>query len=325
MASTKRSDGKGKPPASKGTPVWQFLQLEEWIKEVLMLELVDGNSQRALEFNCGKGYAQGKWARASIGVVVCFDPQAENISRAKWRWVKRGEPYPSVFLQHSLFFHREDTDVEATLHGMLKDLRTRHGEGRYPGWSEQAVKAIGTANSKYQLVASFHGLDDAFMSQATAEAAVSAVSTRLQIGGYFFGCIPDSSTIWYRGQKGDMHSRELKSFSDKLFKVNFDRVPDDADSVFGHRFSIKYADGQVKNHVLVHIPTFIKLCHKVGLQVIAIDNYRTFYDAHKFPFRHRLLEMGVIMDKNKKILDDQMKLADLYTTFLFQRIPLPLS
>ena len=65
-------------------------------------------------------------------------------------------------------------------------------------------------------------MDTIFETEEKAKKTLSFVSKNLKKGGFFFGLMPDSSTVWYRAQKGE--SSRLNNFRDKLFEVWDDGV-----------------------------------------------------------------------------------------------------
>jgi len=78
------------------TPVWQVKSHAEWVKHVLISEIIE-STDSVCELSCGKGMDLGKWARAKIARYVGIDSNSELLKEAKERWKQKKRTIPCRF------------------------------------------------------------------------------------------------------------------------------------------------------------------------------------------------------------------------------------
>lgn len=83
-------------PHEQKTPIWQVKAHEQWVKTVLITEIIE-KDHWVLELCCGSGLEIGKLGRAKIGNYVGIDPSKEKIKEANQRWIEKKKPFPARF------------------------------------------------------------------------------------------------------------------------------------------------------------------------------------------------------------------------------------
>jgi len=65
---------------------------------------------------------------------------------------------------------------------------------------------------------------------------------------------------------------------------------------FGGRFRLSVKGADASLHYIIHIPTLLRICESVGLQMISISNFLDFHREHKHAFRGSLKSMNIPSD-----------------------------
>jgi len=265
------------------TPIWQVKAHEQWVKTVLISDIVEPNSTVA-ELCCGKGLDIGKWARAKILKFCGIDSNLLVLEEAKERWLQKKEPFPAQFLQLDLF-------------------------------TENSQKII-PKGELFDNVCCFNNLEYSFETKEKAQMFLENVASILKPGGYFFGILPDSSAIWYKAQKVILGKTD-KSLSIKgdLFTIQF--LNEDFHH-FGTSYTMKMEGSPEQQEYLVHFPSFVSVADSVGLTMLEITNLVEFYEDHRKNYSELLKALGVL-NKQGKIEPQQKDIIGLYTVFCFQR------
>lgn len=87
---------------------------------------------------------------------------------------------------------------------------------------------------------------------------------------------------------------------------------------FGGRFRLSVKGADASLHYIIHIPTLLRICESVGLQMISISNFLDFHREHKYAFRESLKSMNIPSD----LVGGRVPEADLlslYATFIFEK------
>jgi len=269
---------------NKKTSIWQMKAHEQWVKTVLISDIIEPNSS-VCEIFCGKGLDIGKWARAKIGNYVGLDSNELLLKEAQERWSQKKEPFPGKFLCFDI----------------LKDN----------------IEKVIPKGEVFDNVCCFNGIQycsDKEKMNILLENIVSVLKT----GGYFFGILPDSSAIWYKAQKVIL-GRTDKALMIKgdLYTVHFPREEFD---YFGTQYVMRmegYTEQQ--QEYLIHFPSFVRAAESVGLNMLEITNLIDFYEDHKKNYAELLKSLGVLT-KQGKIEPQQKDLIGLHTTFCFQKV-----
>ncbi|KYQ93507.1 hypothetical protein DLAC_06204 [Tieghemostelium lacteum] len=268
------------------TPIWQFKAYENWVKTILISELVETGNSLA-EFYCGQGLDTGKWERSKIRKYYGFDHAKESLVESETKWLQRKQPYEAEFIEIDL-----TTD----------DINEKLREKETP---QQTIE--------FDSVACFEGLQHSFLNQDTANQFIENASNRLKVGGYFFGIMPDSSSIWYKSQKEAATGSGLPTVKSALFNIDFDS---DIFDFFGCKYHLSLKDGNTYTENLIHFPSFINLCKNHNLILVEATNLAEFYEENKKNYESKLQQARVLVGKGK-IEPAQMDLISLYTTFIF--------
>jgi mRNA (guanine-N7-)-methyltransferase len=163
-------------------------QLEHWIQEVLIADLVSPGSS-VCDFGCS-GVDVGKWVRAKIRNYVGLSQSGESLNFAKERWAHKNYPFEA----HWRICDPSRDSIPWTEGGAQTMDLTEHGE--HPEWN---VPLGG--KGQFDSVVCFYGLEQAFQHESSARRMISAASSLLKPGGYFFGIVPDSSSLFTRAHK----------------------------------------------------------------------------------------------------------------------------
>ncbi|EGG23565.1 hypothetical protein DFA_05698 [Cavenderia fasciculata] len=302
------------------TPVWQFKACQNWVKTIMISELVE-NDEVVAEMFCGTGLDTGKWERAKIGKYVGYGMyHNHSINQKKHRCQTKTNHHSSCvdhpshviidgYYSLSLDPSRENLAeaeikwkhkkcpyeaefkqvnlIEESIDPTIIGSTTPIGEDIKMGDGSSGVKEI------FGVVSCFDGLQSAFDSVEHATTFIQNVSSRLKNGGYFFGIIPDSSAIWYKSQKVLTGLPAIKS---SLFNIEFDS---DNFTFYGTKYNLNMKDGTNVNENLIHFPTFINLCKQNNLLFIEASNLSDFYEDNKKNYEAKLKQSGVLSSKGK--------------------------
>ncbi|KAF3336223.1 mRNA cap guanine-N7 methyltransferase 2 isoform X2 [Carex littledalei] len=180
------------------------------------------------------------------------------------------------------------------------------------------------------IVCCLHHLELCFESEEKARKLVQNVSSLLKPGGYFFGIVPDSSTIWTKYQKnveaslhkgGGTKSNILPNYiRSENYVITFE-VEEDKFPSFGKRYQLKFAnEASFHSHCLVHFPSLIRLAREAGLEYIEIQNLTEFYDDNRAQFAGLLSNYAPnLLDPRGKLLPRSFDILGLYSIFVFQK------
>eukprot|EP01119_Soliformovum_irregulare_P023467 TRINITY_DN8189_c0_g1_i1.p1 TRINITY_DN8189_c0_g1~~TRINITY_DN8189_c0_g1_i1.p1 ORF type:complete len:283 (-),score=66.75 TRINITY_DN8189_c0_g1_i1:15-863(-) len=265
----------------KKTPIWQFRIVEQWVKTVLINDVVEPKAF-ICELCCQKGMDIGKWARAKIDNYIGIDPSEDNLTETRKRLEEKKNPFQSRFI-------RADP--------LKEDIK---------------IHLLPSEAEKCNAVACFSGIGTSFQTEALAKQFLSNVSALLAPGGFFFGMLPDSSAIWYRSQKT---GKALMVIKGDFYSIEF---KDDQFNHFGTDFTMSLADEPPLKECLVHFPSWIKLAEEYGLKMLEITNFNDFYEDQKRIQFHgeQLKALGLKV----KFEPNQRDVAGLFTTFCFQKV-----
>ncbi|KAJ3687431.1 hypothetical protein LUZ61_016595 [Rhynchospora tenuis] len=180
------------------------------------------------------------------------------------------------------------------------------------------------------LVCCFNHLQLCFETEHKAKKLLHNVSSLLKPGGYFFGILPDSSTIWTKyqknveallhkggGTKSNMAPNYIRSENYVItFEVEEDKFPS-----FGKRYQLKFAnEATVESHCLVHFPSLIRLAREAGLEYIEIQNLTEFYDDNRAQFSGMFSSYAPnLVDPRGKLLPRSFDILGLYSIFVLQK------
>uniref|UniRef100_A0A453CGV0 mRNA (guanine-N(7))-methyltransferase n=1 Tax=Aegilops tauschii subsp. strangulata TaxID=200361 RepID=A0A453CGV0_AEGTS len=135
------------------------------------------------------------------------------------------------------------------------------------------------------------------------------VSSLLKPGGYFFGIIPDSSTIWTKYQKNveASHNKGLKVVPNSIRSDNYTitfEIEEEKFPFFGKKYQLKFAnEAMFENHCLVHFPSLMRLAREAGLEYVEIQNLTEFYDDNRTQFAPMLGSCGAnLVDPRGKLI-----------------------
>ncbi|GJN02289.1 hypothetical protein PR202_ga19623 [Eleusine coracana subsp. coracana] len=164
------------------------------------------------------------------------------------------------------------------------------------------------------------------VSEERARKLLSNVASLLKPGGYFFGLIPDSSTIWTKYQKNveASHNKGLKTVPNSIRSENYTitfEVEEEKFPFFGKKYQLKFAtEAMFDNHCLVHFPSLMRLAREAGLEYVEIQNLTEFYDDNRTQFAPMLGSCGAsFIDSRGKLLGRTHDILGLYSTFVFQK------
>ncbi|KAF2071649.1 hypothetical protein CYY_007042 [Polysphondylium violaceum] len=279
------------------TPIWQFKAYQNWVKTILISELVESNETVA-EFCCGTGLETGKWERSKIKKYYGFDHSQESLAEAESKWKQKSCPYDAEFIKLQLTTERIEHFI---------NNNSSHTSGSN---TTKSITGGGSPDSLFDVVSCFDGMQNAFIDYDHANTFIKNASSRLKVGGFFFGIIPDSSSIWYKSQKVTSGLPCVKS---SLFSIEFDS---EIFNFFGCKYNLSMKDGSKIQENLIHFPSFINLCKSHDLVLVEATNLNDFYEENKKNYESKLKQCGVMVGKNK-IDPAQMELISLYTTFIF--------
>ncbi|EGC30726.1 hypothetical protein DICPUDRAFT_89950 [Dictyostelium purpureum] len=296
------------------TPLWQYKAFQNWVKTILISEMVDEKDMVA-DFYCN-GMDTGKWERSKIHCYYGFDPSPEELSIAESKLKQKKNPYSAKFLKCNFNEDQIDTIIKNDTNQIIgMDVDNNNNNTRNNNYNNSFnIDQNGINNSSgviFDVVSCFNGVQNSFSSAQDAEQLIKNVSVLLKDGGFFFGIIPDSSSIWYRSQKVSSGFPGVKS---ALYTIEFNS---EISNFFGCKYKLTLKDGSIIEENLIHFPSFINICKKYNLTLVEAINFTDFYDENKKTYEKLLKNSGVLPQGIKKIDQPQMELIGLYTTFIF--------
>ncbi|CAN8254691.1 unnamed protein product [Cochlearia groenlandica] len=251
------------------------------------------------ELYCGGAPEIERWEAASIGHYIGIDTSSSGINCVRDDLESERKSYDVDFFEAD----PSKDDLENELH-----------------------KKMGEAD----LVSCWRHLQLCFETEESARRLLTNVACLLKPGGYFFGLIPDSSTIWAKYQKNveAYHNRSggtkpnvfpnyIRSESYMItFELEEEKFP-----LFGKRYQLKFSgDNASEDHCLVHFPSLIRLAREAGLEYVEIQSLTDFYDDNRAQFASLLMNAGPnFVDPRGKLLPRAFDLLGLYATFIFQK------
>lgn len=129
-------------------------------------------------------------------------------------------------------------------------------------------------NEQFDSVCCFNGISRSFEDSKKAKIFLMNVSDHLKTGGYFFGIVPDSSSIWSLAHK----SNDGLHVKGELFTIDF--FNEDFHH-FGTKYVMTLGSTERLEEYLVHFPSFIKMAKDVDLVMLDITNLLEFYEEYK--------------------------------------------
>ncbi|KAM9958932.1 hypothetical protein ACTFIW_012522 [Dictyostelium discoideum] len=313
------------------TSVWQFKAYQAWVKTILITELVEENDTAA-EIYSAIGLDTGKWERAKIKRYYCFESSKSNAIESKNKWLAKNEPFEADFITIDL----NKDNIESFLQPIPNN--NNNNNNNINNINNNNINNSSTNNSstnninnnnnninipklpQFDVIACFDGLQNSFTDPTQAEQFIKNASSRLKVGGFFFGMMPDSSALWYKAQK-ETSSSGLPIIKSNLFNITFDS---EIQSFFGCKYNLTIPTELNLSENLVHFPSFLNLCKKYNLTLVEATNLSEFYDENKKNYESKLKQSGVYINGIKKIEQNQLDLIGLYTTFIFvKELPQP--
>ncbi|OXU26332.1 hypothetical protein TSAR_003122 [Trichomalopsis sarcophagae] len=228
-----------------------------WVKSMLINEYLEkvrqgkshGEPLRVLDMCCGKGGDLLKWRKGNINYLICADIAEVSVEQCRNRYKDMGaKRYPPLFGAEFLAY--DCTKVR---------LREKYKD----------------ASMQLDLVSCQFAFHYSFETLPQAECMFKNASESLRPGGYFIGTIPNAYELVSRWQKADGNK-----FGNEIYSVEFS-----CDKTNPPLFGAKYVfhlEGVVNcPEFLVHLPTFIKLAWKFGLELIMFERFDEFYERRK--------------------------------------------
>ncbi|KAN0024519.1 hypothetical protein ACTFIV_008927 [Dictyostelium citrinum] len=290
------------------TSVWQFKAYQAWVKTILITELVEENDTAA-EIYSAIGLDTGKWERAKIKRYYCFEALKSNALESKNKWHAKNEPFEADFITIDL----NKDNIESFLQPIPNNINNTNNINNNNNTNNLKLPL-------FDVVACFDGLQNSFTDPTQAEQFIKNASSRLKVGGFFFGMMPDSSALWYKAQK-ETTSSGLPIIKSNLFNITFDS---EIQSFFGCKYNLTIPTELSLSENLVHFPSFLNICKKYNLTLVEATNLSEFYDENKKNYESKLKQSGVYINGIKKIEQNQLDLIGLYTTFIFvKELPEP--
>jgi len=165
-------------------PSWQSKAFEEWVKTLLMQDIVDSGIS-VLELYCGKGMDIGKWHRSQISSYVGLETNKNHLDASKQRWNEKGKPFEAEFMN-------------------LDPLNSNF------------VDQLPTTKRQFNVICCFQGLGNSFETQEKVTNLLKNISNLLKPKGIFFGIVLDSSAVWYKAAGHGLIDKE------KLYSLEFE-------------------------------------------------------------------------------------------------------
>ena len=272
------------------TKIFTHRQFCNWVKSVLIQEFVTKGAF-ILDLCSGKGGDMKKWSHANASFVVFADHAEESIKQS----IKRYDE-----MQPKAKF-----DAKFVI-GDLHRLR---------------LSTALSSNIVFDAVSCQFSLHYSFESEDRAMGLLLNASERLKEGGFFFGTIPDSRTIWNR-----LANAGTNKFGNDLYSVEFSEQNISNSSPFGHRYTYNLESAiDSCDEFLVPLQTFKRLANQVGLELLFYLPFSEFFQ--KYSKRHqKLLEIFKLSPNSKDLPKDQYEISCLYAAFCFiKRTPVQQS
>lgn len=175
-------------------------------------------------------------------------------------------------------------------------------------------------------MSSFLKIESCFATEELAKKLMHNVSKCIKNGGYFFGFMMDSSTVWYKAQKALVES---KNQDDNEIVIENDMyqlvVHSSSFSKFGTQVTLSVTGEDEKNvQCLIHFPSFIRIAKEFGFDVICITNLKEFFEDNMRLYSDMLIAYSVFKKKkghkyDMKIQPSQMDLISLFCVFILQK------
>mmetsp|Transcript_11555 Transcript_11555/g.35321 ORF Transcript_11555/g.35321 Transcript_11555/m.35321 type:complete len:273 (+) Transcript_11555:36-854(+) len=166
--------------------------------------------------------------------------------------------------------------------------------------SREPVHAAGA----FVAICCFSELEKVLVNDQELDKLLTFISHSLCPGGYFFGTITDSVSIWTYAQK-EVERREVQKrrgqvssddiyIREPLFNLYF---PDrDLFKPLGTTYVVQYKskikDFDQRREYLVHFPTLLDAAKKHGLRMVEMSNFQDFWDEHR-KLSHDLLKKAI--------------------------------
>ncbi|CAI9091249.1 OLC1v1026218C1 [Oldenlandia corymbosa var. corymbosa] len=248
---------------------------------------------------CGQVPDEDKWDEAQIGHYIGIDVATSGVSEVREAWGSQRKSYTSQFFE---------------LDPCIEDIGLQ-----LQGEDNQA-----------DIVCCMHNLQLCFETEEKAKRLLQNVSSLLKPGGYFFGIIPDSSTIWAKYQKNveAYHNKGAgmkpnivpNCIRSESYMITFE-VEEEKFPFFGKKYQLKFAtDVTAESHCLVHFPSLIRLAREAGLEYVELQNLTEFYDDNRTQLAGMLQDFGHnLVDPRGRLLPRSFDVLGLFTTFVFQK------
>jgi hypothetical protein len=276
------------------TQAVQARALLNWAKELLVSQLVSPADTLA-EIYCDSGAPDlGKYLRAGVGHYVPIDTSGESLSRTREAVRQRGDPFRT-------------TAVQADPAG--------------PEFRDAFTRAAGTPTVSH--VVCFTGLHQPgrMTSEHHASQLLRNVHASLQPGGFFFGLVSDSATIWSRTQGSDLDRKKGDLYTVSCSPTHAAEECGDRGRQFGSMaFQLQIAgETEATGGHLVHFPSLQRLADEVGFRVCEIINALEFFTMYKGHYRKQLIAHQVLSDKCPKLEKPDADVAAFFALFVLQK------
>ncbi|KAK1263339.1 mRNA cap guanine-N7 methyltransferase 2 [Acorus gramineus] len=248
---------------------------------------------------CGNGADADKWDDAQIGHYIGIDVTSSGVSEFRESWESQRKECTAEFFEFD--------PCSETLELQLKDKEL-----------------------SADVVCCLQHLQLCFESEERVKSLLHNVSSLLRPGGYFFGIIPDSSTIWTKYQKnveashnragGMKPSTVPNCIRSENYVITFE-TEEEKFPLFGKRYQLKFTNDVTSEiHFLVHFPSLIRWARESGLEYVEIQNLTEFYDDNRAQFAGMLSRFGAnFVDPRGRLLPRSFDVLGLYSTFIFQK------
>ncbi|KAK4772717.1 hypothetical protein SAY86_014492 [Trapa natans] len=251
------------------------------------------------ELYCAGGLEAERWEESQIGHYIGIDESSSGINERREAWESIKKVYTTDFF-----------DLDPCMDDVGLRLQERMNQA--------------------DLVCCLQHLQLCFETEDKARKLLHNVSSLLKPGGYFFGIVPDSSTIWAKYQKNveAYHNRSSSMkhgivpscIRSESYVITFE-IEEEKFPLFGKKFQLKFAgDASAETHCLVHFPSLIRLAREAGLEYVEIQNLTEFFDDNRAQFAGMLMSSGLnLVDPRGRLLPRSFDALSLYTTFIFQK------
>ncbi|KAK4754549.1 hypothetical protein SAY87_002653 [Trapa incisa] len=251
------------------------------------------------ELYCAGGLEAERWEESQIGHYIGIDESSSGINERREAWDSIRKVYTTDFFNLDIC----TDDVGSHLQDRM---------------------------NLADMVCCLQHLQLCLETEDKARKLLHNVSSLLKPGGYFFGIVPDSSTIWAKYQKNveAYHNRSgsLKHgivpscIRSECYMITFE-IEEEKFPLFGKKYQLKFAgDTSAETHCLVHFPSLIRLAREAGLEYVEIQNLTEFFDDNRAQFAGMLMSSGLnLVDTRGRPLPRSFDVLSLYTTFIFQK------